>query len=200
MFVQYRWGYGRENPFPIQDPHQVEQAACWVLAALKALFDHLERRQKVVTPSAGDQPAGSSPADFTLAIEQYLEDILVAQWDSLDWAANLEYLGRQVPCGTLGRIDILARDRATGDFVVIELKRDQTDDETIGQLSRYMGWAEEHKAAPQGVGVRGIIVVHQITPKLRAAALAHPNIDVYSYQLTVALTRVPVRKESDTPR
>ena len=52
-----------------------------------------------------DQAAGSSPPDFRLAIEQYLEDILVAQWDSLDWGADLEYLGRQVPCGTLGRIE-----------------------------------------------------------------------------------------------
>jgi RecB family endonuclease NucS len=79
--------------------------------------------------------------------------------------------------------------------VVIELKRDQTDDEAIGQLSRYMGWAAEHKAAAQGVGVRGIIVVHELTPKLRAAAVAHRNIEVYRYELTLALSRVPVRKE-----
>ena len=98
----------------------------------------------------------------------------------------------QVPCGTLGRIDILARDRATGDFIVIELKRDQTDDEAIGQLSRYMGWATEHRAAAKGVGVRGIVVVHELTPKLRAAASAHRNIDVYEYKLTVALSLAPL--------
>jgi hypothetical protein len=194
LVVQYRWGYGRETPFPVHDRHQVEQATRWTIAALGALFDHLERRQKVIVASDPDQAAGSSPPDFRLAIEQYLEDILVAQWDSLDWGADLEYLGRQVPCGTLGRIDILARDRATGDFVVIELKRDQTDDEVIGQLSRYMGWAAEHKAGPKGVSVRGIIVVHEITPKLRAAAMAHRNIEVYQYDLTVALTRIPVRQ------
>ncbi len=194
--VQYRWGYGRETPFPVHDGHQVDQATRWAIVALKTLFDHLERRQKVVTASAPDQPNGCVPPDFRLAIEQYLEDILVAQWQSRDWGADLEYLGRQVPCGTLGRIDILARDRATGDFVVIELKRDQTDDEVIGQLSRYMGWAAQHKAATQGVGVRGIIVVHELTPRLRAAASAHRNIEVYKYDLTVALTRVPVRREN----
>jgi len=190
IFVQYRWGYGRETPFPVHDGHQVDQATRWTIAALKVIFDHLERRQKVITASAPDQPAAGPPPDFTLAIEQYLEDILVAQWESLDWGADLEYLGRQVPCGTLGRIDILASDRASGDFVIIELKRDQTDDETIGQLSRYMGWAAEHKAAPEGVGVRGIIVVHELTPKLRAAALAHRNIEVFRYELKVALSRV----------
>ncbi len=167
IIVQYRWGYGCETPFPLHDGQQVDQATGWAVVALKALFDHLERRRKVVTASTFDQASGSAPPDFRLAIEQYLEDILVTQWESLDWGADLEYLGRQVPCGTLGRIDILARDRATGDFVVIELKRDQTDDEVIGQLSRYMGWATEHKAAPQRVGVRGIVVVHELAPKLR---------------------------------
>jgi len=198
IVVQYRWGYGRETPFPVHDRHQVEQVTRWAIVALKTIFDHLERRQRVVTASDSDQPTGSALPDFTLAVEQYLEDILVAQWESADWGADLEYLGRQVPCGTLGRIDILARDRATGDFVVIELKRDQTDDETIGQLSRYMGWAAEHKAAPQNVGVRGIIVVHELTPKLRAAALAHRNIEVYRYELKVALSRIPLRKPITT--
>jgi hypothetical protein len=196
IVVQYRWGYGRETPFPVHDRPQVDQATRWTIAALKTLFDHLERRQKVITVSGPDLPAACSPPDFTLAIEQYLEDILVAQWESIAWGADLEFLGRQVPCGTLGRIDILARDRTTGDFVVIELKRDQTDDETIGQLSRYMGWAGEHKATPQNVGVRGIIVVHELTPKLRAAVVAHRNIEVYRYELTVALSRIPVRKEN----
>jgi hypothetical protein len=196
LVVQYQWGYGRETPFPVHNGHQVDQATRWTVTALKTLFDHLERRHRVITASDLDQPVGAPSADFRLAIEQYLEDILVAQWASLDWGADLEYLGRQVPCGTLGRIDILARDRATGDFVVIELKRDQTDDEVIGQLSRYMGWAAEHKAAAQVVGVRGIIVVHELTPKLRAAAIAHRNVQVYRYDLTVALTRVPVRKQN----
>ena len=194
IVVQYRWGYGRETPFPVHDRHQVEQATRWTVATMKAIVDHLERRQKVITASAPNQPAGSAPPDFRLAIEQYLEDILVAQWNSLDWGADLEYLGRQVSCGTLGRIDILARDRATGDFVVIKLKRDQTDDEVVGQLSRYMGWAAEHKAAAQGVGVRGIIVVHELTPKLRAAAMAHRNISIYRYELTVALSRLPLTR------
>jgi hypothetical protein len=193
LLVQYQWGYGRETPFPVHDGHQVDQATRWTIAVLKALFDHLERRQKVLAASGPEQPPGSPPTDFRLAIEEYLEDILVAQWALLGWGADLEYLGRQVPCGTLGRIDILARERATGDFVVIELKRDQTDDEAIGQLSRYMGWAAEHKAAPQGVGVRGLIVVHELTPKLRAAAMAHRNIEVFRYEVGVAVSRIPLR-------
>lgn len=194
LAVQYRWGYGRETPFPVQDRQQVEQAIRWTVAVVKTLFDHVERRQRLVAASSPGQPAGCAPPDFGLAVEQYLEDILVAQWDSLNWGADLEYIGRQVPCGTLGRIDILARDRATGNVVVIELKRGQTDDEVIGQLSRYMGCAAEHKAGPEGGGVRGIIVVHELTPKLRGAASAHRNIGVYRYGLSVVLSCVYLGK------
>ena len=45
----------------------------------------------------------------------------------------------------IGRIDILAKDKRGGQLVVIELKKDQTSDDTVGQLTRYMGWLEEHK-------------------------------------------------------
>ena len=190
IIVQYRWGYGCETPFPLHDGQQVDQATGWAVVALKALFDHLERRRKVVTASTFDQASGSAPPDFRLAIEQYLEDILVTQWESLDWGADLEYLGRQVPCGTLGRIDILARDRATGDFVVIELKRDQTDDEVIGQLSRYMGWATEHKAAPQQQLVSEESSWSTSLREVRPAAWATGRYGGYRYDLTVALSPV----------
>ena len=30
-------------------------------------------------------------------------------------------------------------------YVVIELKKNQTSDDTVGQLARYMGWIKEHK-------------------------------------------------------
>jgi restriction system protein len=83
--------------------------------------------------------------------------------------------------------------------VVIELKRDPSDDEVVGQLSRYMGWIKERRAAPTGVSVRGIIVVHEVTPKLRAAALAHENVQLYTYSLSIALYPVvlPGRNQTD---
>ena len=34
VVVQYRWGYGRETPFPVHDRHQVEQAIRWTIAAV----------------------------------------------------------------------------------------------------------------------------------------------------------------------
>jgi len=39
------------------------------------------------------------------ALEQYLEDLLVEQGDTLPWAAHLEYIDRQVNCGKQDRLD-----------------------------------------------------------------------------------------------
>ena len=179
--------------FPSTIRRRVDEATHRTIGVLKLLFDHLDRRREVIAPPTSVASSADSPPDFALAIEQYLEDILVSQRASPAWAGCLEYLGRQIPCGTLGRIDILARDRNTGDFVVIELKRDQTDDEVIGQLSRYGCKSVTGQPRP-GVGVRGIVVVHEMTPRLRAAALANSSIEVYKYEVTVALSPVTLRK------
>jgi hypothetical protein len=198
LFVQYRWGFGRDASFPVSDARRVEEVSSWTTAVLRLLFDHLEANCRVLVATNRGDPDGSPPQDYAVALEQYLEDLLVSQWDSLSWAQGFQYLGRQVVCGDLGRIDILAKDRSTGDYVVIELKRQQGDDEVVGQLCRYMGWILEHRALPAGVGVRGIIVAHQVTPGLRAAALAHPDVELYTYELTVALQPVSLPRHLTT--
>ncbi len=166
------------------------EASRWIWAALRVLFDHLERHQTVIILDCGAAAKAGGAPDYALALEKYLEDLLVEGWDSLDWGAPLEYIGRQVPAGDLGFIDILARDRDTGAFVVIELKRDLSDDEVVGQLSRYMDWIKEHRALPAAVTVRGIIVVHHITPRLRSAVLAHANVRLCTYDLAITIQQV----------
>ncbi|MBI2825952.1 MAG: DUF1016 family protein [Planctomycetia bacterium] len=200
VLLQYRWGYGQGESFPLHDPRRVKELIDWTHAALRVVFRHLQRRQTLITPAASATDAAAAP-DYALALEKYLEDLLVDGWDSLTWAASLQYHGRQVPCGDLGFIDILAQHRTTGDFVVIELKRDKSDDEVIGQLSRYMGWIAEHRAAPTGVGVRGIVVVHEVTPRLRSAALPLTMVDLYTYDVAVSLDRLdlPGRSHTDGP-
>jgi hypothetical protein len=198
VVLQYRWGYGHDEAFPLHEPQRVAEVIDWTHAALRVLFGHLEKQRNVVTFTAGPGAETGASGNLTLALEKYLEDLLVDGWDSLGLTQPLQYLGRQVPCGDLGFIDILAKDRGTGDFVVIELKRDRTDDEVVGQLSRYMGWAREHRANAAGVSVRGIIIVHEVTPKLRAAALAHDNVQLYTYNLAIALHPVALPGRSQT--
>jgi len=198
LFAQYRWGFGRDASFPVSDARRVEEVTGWAVAVLRLLFDHLEAHCRVLAAPAGSDPDGAPPPDYTLALEQYLEDLLVSQWDSLPWAQGLQYLGRQVVCGELGSIDILAKDAATGCYVVIELKRQQGDDEVIGQLCRYMGWIMEHRASPSGAGVRGVIVAHEVTPRLRSAALAHPGVELYTYDVAVTLEPVSLPRHLTT--
>jgi hypothetical protein len=187
LFFQYQWGFGHDTAFPFHDARRISELTRWAIGTLKLLFDHMEQRRYIITPKLRVDGAQTT-LDLRVALEQHLEDLLIQQWDFLPWATEVEYLGRQVECGSLGRVDILARDRTSGDCVVIELKRDQGDDEVVGQCSRYMGWMKQHRADPIGVDVRGIIVAHNITDRLRAAVLPHGNIRVYTYQFSVALT------------
>jgi hypothetical protein len=189
VWLQCQWGHGADAVFPVQDARRVKELSGWVTRSLSLLFDHLERRRHLVTP-VNVQAAPSKPLDLRITLEQYLEDLLVEQWHTLPWANELEYLDRQVKCGKNDRLDILARDRTSRDYVVIELKRDQGDDEVVGQVSRYMGWIKQHRADHEGVGVRGIIVAHEATERLRSAVLPHPNISLYTYQFSVALAPV----------
>lgn len=196
VWFQYQWGHGVDAVFPVHDGRRVKELANWAIRSLTLLFDHLERRRHVVTP-ATTQPLYSRPLDLRVTLEQYLEDLLAEQWETLPWAAELEYIDRQVECGTLGTLDILARDRNTGDYVVIELKRNQGDDEVVGQLSRYMGWIKQHRADHESVGVRGIIVAHEATERLRSAVLPHPHISLYTYTFSVVVASVVTTAKED---
>ena len=182
VLFQYQWGIDPNVGFAIHNAQTVGRLIGWTHSVLRLLFDHAERRHHVLVPTKSNETAGPN---YSVALEKYLEDLIVDQWASLPWASQLEYLDRQVTCGDIGNLDILARDRVSGDFVVIELKKDKPERQVVGQLSSYMGWIGEHRAS--GVGVRGIIVAHTVTDKLRTAVLPHANIEVYEYQFAIIL-------------
>ncbi|SDR80317.1 hypothetical protein SAMN05216271_0438 [Halopseudomonas sabulinigri] len=86
------------------------------------------------------------------------------------------------------RIDILAVDR-NGGFVVCELKVSKGYDRVIGQTLRYMNWVTRELAEPNQ-SVRGFIICRNISEDLKLAACSIPNIQLYEYELKVAVTRV----------
>jgi restriction system protein len=88
-------------------------------------------------------------------------------------------------------IDFLAVDRETGELVVIELKRGQTSDATVGQVLRYMGWVRAN-LAEEGQQIRGIIIAAEVDDALRYALQGLPSITVHTYQVDFALQRVRV--------
>ena len=61
---------------------------------------------------------------------------------------------------------------------MIELKRDQTSDQTVGQLARYMGWLEENKT--KGNPTKGITIAGKYDRRLKDA-------EVYLYQVDFKL-------------
>ena len=157
-------------------------------------LDIYTERGDVEAAAAVKKSLGASAADVKkfrqmLLSEKMLEDAIHANFGAF---ANfikqpLEFLARQYET-TVGPMDILARDRKTGEYVVIELKKGRSADKVFGQLSRYMGWVKKNLA--KGAPVRGIIVGSSIDAKLIAARDAHEtavDLVTYSGQMSFAV-------------
>jgi Endonuclease NucS C-terminal domain len=151
-----------------------------------------ESSQPAAQPEFGSDPAADAPAGeaaMEFLLENYLEDFLASNWPRIDWGRPLEIYdggtGHQFST-PVGRLDFLCRDVSTGALVAVELKRGRPTDQVVGQLARYMGWLRQHFAAP-GQSVEGIIVAHDIDPKLQYAATAVPGTTVMAYEITFRL-------------
>lgn len=77
---------------------------------------------------------------------------------------NIPRYGRQFSTH-IGPIDILCKDKKTKEYVICELKRGHTSDETVGQILRYMGWVKRHLEEDDRE-VRGIIVGSNFSEKI----------------------------------
>jgi hypothetical protein len=133
-------------------------------------------------------------AQALFALEAHLEEFIAHNWSRISWGARLELYrdgeqtGRQFAAGTWS-IDFLAVDPSANELVVIELKRAQTSDATVGQVLRYINWVRENVAAP-GQKVRGIIIASAIDDALRYAARGLPQVAVKTYEVTFTLQAV----------
>ena len=135
-------------------------------------------------------------AQGLFALETHLEEFIEHNWSKVSWGAPLELYqegeqtGRQYPAG-IWTIDFLAVDQKTNELVVIELKRSQTSDKTVGQVLRYINWIKKHLAAPNQK-VRGIIVANEIDEALRYAVIGLENVSVKTYKVTFSLEAVDI--------
>ena len=123
-------------------------------------------------------------------MESQLENFIIQNWDESEFGKKYDLiydegeLKSQQYQTDIGMIDILAKDKADGTFVVIELKRNQTSDDTVGQVTRYMGWIKEKKGANN---VKGIIVAGKYDEKLYYAQKVVKNIEVFLYEVNFKL-------------
>jgi RecB family endonuclease NucS len=73
-------------------------------------------------------------------------------------------------------------------MLVIELKRDQSTDATVGQVLRYIGWVEKHLAQPNGKTVEGLIIAHELdkTALYALSTLRHVNFMTYEIEFRLS--------------
>lgn len=113
--------------------------------------------------------------------EKEIEDYYVRNISEID--LNLEVVlkptyGRQFSTH-IGPIDILCIDKVSQEYVICELKRGQTSDETIGQLLRYMGWVKKHLET-SNKNVRGILVGSEFNEKIDYSLHGIQSDSIYS--------------------
>ena len=137
---------------------------------------------------------GFPPARFGL--ERYLHEFMRDNWDSIpelkDWLLYEEDgdpVGYEYNAGEVGRIDLLARHRTQPRWLVIELKRNQTSDETVGQMLRYMGWVSEHMT-DSDEQVNGLVICNACDERLRYALMFTKNVDLMVYEVQFNLRRI----------
>lgn len=154
-------------------------------ADLKAILDKFSRN---LDESLAQKDSPLSAGLFFM--EKQLEDFIIDNWNTSELGQKYDLLYEegvlisQQYRTSIGPIDILAKDKKLGNYVVIELKRNQTSDDTVGQISRYMGWVSEHLGDKD---VKGIIIAGKYDEKLHYAQSLHDRIEVQLYEVHFSL-------------
>lgn len=134
-----------------------------------------------------------SPADQAFVLEKYLQEFMFSNWDCLELGQDWALYSADGDAETavefptdIGRIDLLAKHRIEPKRLVVELKRNQTSDDTVGQVLRYMGWVQEKLAAP-GELVEGLIVARALDQKLKYALSRVDDVSMQVYRIDFSL-------------
>tara|TARA_B110000483_G_scaffold77580_1_gene96656 strand:+ start:114 stop:1043 length:930 start_codon:yes stop_codon:yes gene_type:complete len=133
----------------------------------------------------------SSYSQGLFYMESQLEDFIINNWQNTELGKkydliyeNGDLISKQYRTD-IGIIDILAKDKKNKNHVVIELKRNQTSDDTFGQLTRYMGWVKRHL---KDDNVKGIIIAGKYDKKLDYALEYAPfDTEVFIYNVSFTL-------------
>lgn len=153
--------------------------------------------------TTGSLPLGEEPKEeseengFPAQIESQLEDVVIGNWENIPEFKDLEilqedgeYTGQQYDTKEVGRIDLLCKNKKTGDFVVIELKRGRESDKVVGQTLRYIGWVKKN-LANGGQKVYGIIITSEGDPDPRLKYSLEPikefvQLKFYKINITIS--------------
>lgn len=182
----------------------------WTLDALWWSIDGGDGQEEDdgVAPGVSSEtppPAPHAKGKGAFALERHLHLYLFDNWDDLSLAPDWELyaLPGDPEAGyefatPIGRIDLLARHRREPRWLVIELKRQGTSDQVVGQVLRYIGWIKAHHAEEEEQ-VEGLIVASNGDPQLHYAVLAAPNLSFMSYEVEFHLRDGPAFEEFAKP-
>lgn len=158
---------------------------------LDALFWGIVKMEEVTEPEV---PA----IEYSFRLERHLQDFLIDNWERTELGQEWEIYresrdeeaGIEYPTD-VGRVDILARHKSRAEWLVTELKRDQSTDQVIGQILRYIGWVKKNMASSEEE-FRGLIISSDIDKNLQYALTALPPgyIRVMRYQFQLFLKPV----------
>lgn len=133
------------------------------------------------------------------ALEMHLRRFLVDNWEKTKLGKKYEIMsedgeiiGEEFQTKEVGNIDILVKNKTKKEWVVIELKKGQSNDAVVGQVLRYMGWVER-KLIKKGENVKGIIIVKEVDNKLKSALSFLKNkvdIDCFAYNVQFSLNEI----------
>lgn len=150
-----------------------------------------------------DEVPAAVNSDFNVGklrfeFENQLQEFMEQHWHSIFPNFDL-YEDEEGNVGLLydtsdsGVIDILAIDRNSKDFIVIELKRRRTSDVAIGQVLRYMGWVRATLCQGDNATrrVRGIIICAEEDQKLNYAHSMVTDVEIRYYDLSFKLLDRP---------
>lgn len=177
--------------------HWMTQDVIYVTSRLFSKEEGLESdtpSSRSKEPEESDEEA-ETPATIgnKFYYEDDLENFVLENLDVMDlgdglklYADNKGVQGQQYPVDG-HYIDLLTVDKS-GNFVVIELKRDKATADVVGQILGYMKWVEDHLA--QGKPVRGIVICGRGNPNLlSAASYVGDKVDIRYYDLKISLSK-----------
>jgi hypothetical protein len=166
------------------------QIDLWTLDALWFYMDQKETGDLSPVETGESKTLGmSAESEQRFGLERHLHEFLRDNWNHVelgrDWVIYQEpgdeEAGYEYPCD-VGRIDLLAKHRNEPRWLVVELKRNQTSDQTVGQLLRYIGWVKCHLAADDDQ-VHGMIICREEDNALRYALSTLQNVELRRYQV-----------------
>lgn len=161
------------------------------------LMRALWQKDLIASAEEPEETPEEGGTDQNFALEQHLEEFLIANWAKLPFCRPFDLIlnddgqpmSRQYACGTVGRIDLLVREKQSKDYVVMELKKNRATDVVVGQILKYIGWIKKNLAKEEKVGVRGIIIVPQDSEDLMYALSGQKDIEAYTYAIAFSVQK-----------